>query len=183
MLFLKKHTSLDDDRLVGMVARGDQKAFRTLVERHQHTVLDFAYRFLGDVQEARDVAQETMLRVYRHAGNYTAGGTFRAWVLRIARNQCLDRVRRPFPVLLDELPEQADSETPQAVAMRNEDARALALAVHELPEAQRTALVLRHNEGLRYAEIAEAMDLSVGAVESLLVRARKGLRRSMDRQP
>jgi len=179
MLFLKKHASLDDDRLMELVADGDRKAFRVLVERHQPTVLDFAYRFLGDAQEARDMAQETMLRVYKAAGGYRASGAFRAWVVRIARNLCLDHVRKARPVLMDTLPEPVDHETPLTTAMRREDAEALAVAVRDLPESQRTALILRHNEGMRYAQIAEAMDLSEGAVESLLVRARKGLRRSL----
>lgn len=181
MLYLKQYAAQDDDRLMELVARGDQKAFRVLVERHQPSVLDFAFRFLGDAQEARDVAQDVMLRVYKAARGYTAGGTFRAWLMRIARNQCLDRVRKTAPVLMDELPEVPDHDTPLSVAMMREDARALSEAVHSLPESQRTALILRHNEGMRYAQIAQAMDLSEGAVESLLVRARKGLRRNLAR--
>ncbi|MGE4299119.1 MAG: RNA polymerase sigma factor [Desulfovibrionaceae bacterium] len=181
MLFLKKYPTLAEDQLMALVAQGDQKAFRVLLERHQHAVLDYAFRLLGDTQEARDVAQETMLRVYKAAGSYRAEGTFRAWVMRIARNQCLDRLRRPAPLLMDELPEQADTDTPLAVALRTEDAQAVSMAVRELPEAQRTALILRHNEGMRYTQIAETMDISEGAVESLLVRARKGLRRSLGR--
>lgn len=176
MLFLKRYAGLDDNRLVELTAEGDERAFRTLVERHQGVVLDYAWRFLGDAQEARDVAQETLLRVYRGAAAYRPDGTFRAWAVRIARNLCLDHVRKKRPLLMEQLPEQADDETPLTAALRNEDAQALSEAVRSLPEAQRTALILRHNEGMRYAQIAEAMDTTVGAVESLLVRARKGLR-------
>lgn len=181
MLFLRNHTKLADDELMPLVARGDQRAFRVLVDRHQPLVLDFAHRFLGDAQEARDVAQETLLRVYRNAGNYQPAGTFRAWAMRIARNLCLDHVRKSRPLLMDQLPEQADAETPLSAALHREDAERLDRAVRKLPESQRTALILRHNEGMRYAQIAEVMDISEGAVESLLVRARKGLRRSLDR--
>lgn len=176
MLFLKRYADMDDDKLVALTVEGDERAFRTLVERHQGVVLDYAWRFLGDAQEARDVAQETLLRVYRGAQAYCPGGTFRAWAMRIARNLCLDHVRKKRPVLMERLPEQADTETPLTAALRNEDAEALSAAVRTLPEAQRTALILRHNEGMRYAQIAEAMATTVSAVESLLVRARKGLR-------
>ncbi|WP_461211373.1 RNA polymerase sigma factor [Desulfocurvus sp. DL9XJH121] len=180
MLFLKSHDKLADDQLMKLAGQGDEQAFRVLVERHQPMVLDFAYRFLGDAQEARDVAQETLLRVYRNAATYRREGTFRAWVMRIARNLCLDHVRKVRPVLMENMPEQADSETPLTAALRRESAEALSSAVRSLPESQRTALILRHNEGMRYDQIAEAMDTTVAAVESLLVRARKGLRRQIE---
>jgi len=177
------YSALEDDRLVALVADEDHRAFRELLDRHQASVHSFAYRFLGDVHEARDVAQETFLRVFTSAATYNPGGTFRAWVMRIARNLCLDIARKKKPVTVEELPEQPDYDTPMHAAIRNETARALDLAVRALPEAQRTALILRHNEGLRYDEIALAMDLTVSAVESLLVRARKGLRSAMAAGP
>ena len=116
MLFLKRYADLDDDRLVQLTAEGDERAFRTLVERHQGVVLDYAWRFLGDAQEARDVAQETLLRVYRGAAAYRPNNTFRAWAVRIARNLCLDHVRKKRPLLMEQLPEQADDETPLTAA-------------------------------------------------------------------
>ncbi|MBU1002981.1 MAG: sigma-70 family RNA polymerase sigma factor [Proteobacteria bacterium] len=176
MLFLKNYASLDDDRLMRLTADEDHRAFRELVERHQGPVYSFAFRFLGDAHEARDIAQETFLRVFTKAPNYTPGGSFRAWAMRISRNLCLDYVRKKKPLVVDQLPETPDQETPLHAAIRQEASDALALAVRRLPESQRTALILRHNEGLRYDEIAQAMETTVSAVEALLVRARKGLR-------
>ena len=176
MLFLKNYASLDDDRLVLLTADEDHRAFRELVERHQGPVHSFAFRFLGDAHEARDIAQETFLRVFTKASSYTPNGSFRAWTMRIARNLCLDYVRKKKPLVVDQMPEQPDQETPLHAAIRQEAADALAQAVRRLPESQRTALILRHNEGLRYEEIAIAMETTVSAVEALLVRARKGLR-------
>lgn len=179
MALFTNYSALTDDRLMGLVAEEDHRAFRELVRRHQDSVHGFAYRFLSDAHEARDVAQETFLRIFTRAGGYTPSGTFRAWAMRIARNLCLDHVRKKRPLIVDELPEQADPDTPVHAAIREETARTLEAAVRALPESQRTALILRHNEGLRYDEIAQAMETTVSAVESLLVRARKGLRQSL----
>ncbi|BBD07109.1 RNA polymerase sigma factor [Desulfovibrio ferrophilus] len=176
MLFFKNYSSLDDDHLMLLIADEDHRAFRELLERHQGSVHGFAFRFLGDAHEAADVAQETFLRIFTNAATYTPGTSFRAWAMRIARNLCLDYVRKKKPLLVEQLPEQPDHDTPMHAAIRQETADALAQAVRRLPESQRTALILRHNEGLRYDEIAMAMDVTVSAVESLLVRARKALR-------
>lgn len=170
---------LPDAELVAKVAHGDEKAFRELLSRHQKPVYDFASRFLGSETEAADMAQETFLRLFRAAPTYKPGVSLRAFLLRIAKNLCIDHVRKKRPVYMETPPEQAHQDTPHAELGRNELALALAAAIRNLPENQRTAVLLRHEAGLAYAEIAEAMNLSVSAVESLLVRGRRTLKQSV----
>jgi RNA polymerase sigma-70 factor (ECF subfamily) len=180
MLFRKRHGQDPDARLVELAGQGVESAFEELLHRHQGAVFRFAARFLGDREEAADIAQETFLRLYRNAAAYRPEAALRTYLFRIARNLCLDLVRRKRPVLMAELPEQPTGDHPYEALVGAEHVEALSRALAELPETQRSALLLRHDEGLAYAEIAEAMNTTVPAVESLLVRARKTLRSCLD---
>ena len=172
----KRWAGLDDASLLNAAVEGSEAAFREFLNRYQYKVLNWAYRFLGDREEARDVAQETFLRLYRSAGGSRLTGGLKPYVFKIARNLCLDWERKKRPELLDDLPDPIDEDTPLDLLSRKEGLSVLAEAVRELPEKQRTAVLLRHMEGMSYAEIAEVMSISVSAVESLLVRGRKSLR-------
>lgn len=167
---------LTDDELIRRYALGDPVAARTLVERHAPRLLALARRMLGDAAEAEDVAQETMLRLWRGAGAWRPGEAGAgAWLYRVASNLCLDRLRRRRPAA--ELPEDAPDGKPTAVAMLARADRAMALdaALAELPERQRLAVVLRHIEERGNPEIASVLGVSVEAVESLLARGRRAL--------
>jgi RNA polymerase sigma-70 factor (ECF subfamily) len=179
MLFKRKYTEDSDDRLMEMVARGNDKAFGELVTRYQSPVLNLAFRFLGDPQEAKDIAQDTFLRVFEAADRYQPTTQFKSFVFRIARNLCVDHIRRKKPVYMDELPERAGSSDPLSELEREQLSEALSRALLTLPESQRMAVLLHHFEGLKYSEIAEVMETSVSAVESLLVRAKRALREKM----
>ncbi|MBP7243481.1 RNA polymerase sigma factor [Amaricoccus sp.] len=167
---------LTDDELIRRYALGDAVAARTLVERHAPRLLAVARRMLGDAAEAEDVAQETMLRLWRGASAWRPGeagvGT---WLYRVASNLCLDRLRRRRPT--GELSDDAPDDRPTAVATlaRADRAAALDAALALLPERQRLAIVLRHFEERGNPEIAAALGVSVEAVESLLARGRRAL--------
>lgn len=178
--FLKRYSRLDDHALVEMTADGDERAFREVLERHQPAVYGFARRMLCDAHEAADVAQDTFLRFYRSAERYRPETGLRAYLFRIVRNLCHDRLRRKTPQLMDDLPDVPTPDFPLRGAMDSESMAFLGRAVEALPESQRAAVILRHIEGMSYAEIAESMETSVPAVESLLVRARRTLRRSLE---
>jgi RNA polymerase sigma-70 factor (ECF subfamily) len=179
MFFRKKHACTPDADLVMLVAKGDEDAFRELLDRNQGAVYRFARRFIGDAHEAGDIAQETFLRLYRTAGGYQPQASLRAYLLRIARNLCIDFMRKKRPELMERLPETISQETPLGRMERAQALNALMTAVDALPENQRAVILLRHDQGLRYQEIADAMGLTVSAVESLLVRARRTLRREV----
>ena len=176
MLVFRRLADKSDQALVRLVAGGEEAAFRELLDRHQNAVFRFTCGMLRNVDEAADLTQETFLRFYRAVGTYRPEAALRTFLLRIAKNLCIDYFRRSRPAYMENPPEPVEHDTPDRALLRAESLRALSEAVSELPENQRVAVILRHGEDLRYNEIAEVMDTSVSAVESLLVRARKTLR-------
>ena len=172
-----------DHELMIRVAAGDAAAFRVLVERHSAMVHSLAWRMLGPA-DAEDVVQESFTRLWVNAKGWApSGGGLGGWLRRVATNLCLDRLRRPRMVGDALLAGQADEAPPAHEgfdAARRE--AAVAAAVRILPDRQRAAIVLTYYEGLANAEAAAILGLGVKAVESLLVRARRGLVRIVARQ-
>jgi RNA polymerase sigma-70 factor (ECF subfamily) len=170
-----------DDPLLAAVGRGDAQAFRALVARHADRLHAVALRTLGDAAEAEDVTQEVLTRLWQQAPRWRPGAAQVAtWLHRVAVNACLDRLRRarhrrhaPLEAA-DAVPDTAPGIETRLV--EGERARAVRAAVAGLPDRQRMALALTYAGGLSNAAVAEAMALSVGAVESLLVRAKRELR-------
>lgn len=169
---------LSDEELVARVAAGDRRAYGLLVERHLDRTVTIAVRVLGNRAEAEDVAQEAFLRLWQGAGRFKPGGArFATWFYRVTMNLCLDRKRRPTAAALDESVDPPDTRPdPGAVLEERRFAGALAHAVADLPERQRAAISLTYDAGLSNAEAAKALDVSVKALETLLVRAKRGLR-------
>jgi RNA polymerase sigma-70 factor, ECF subfamily len=171
-----------DEDLVRRVGQGDAEACRALVERHLGRIVAFAGRVLGNPSDAEDVAQEVFARVWTSAGSWRPGAArFTTWLHRVAQNLCLDRIARRREAPLDATPEPVDPAPPPDV--RLEEARMSRLVGREiatLPERQRVALALCHYEGMRNADAAEVMGISVEALESLLSRARRTLRARLE---
>ncbi len=180
-----------DLELVRRVQRGERGAFDLLVLRYQHKVVKLVARLLRDPTEAEDVAQEAFVKAYRALGSFRGDSAFYTWLYRIAvntaRNVMASRQRRPldYEVELSESEQSAvdnrmqHSDTPEAAALTEEIHQTVNLAVEQLPEDLRTAIVLREVEGLSYEEIAEAMDCPVGTVRSRIFRAREAIDRSL----
>ncbi len=166
--------------------RGDRSAFGTLVERHHSALYQFIYRFLGglDRQTAEDLAQDTFLRAWQAAPSYEPRAKVLTWLLRIATNTCLNyrrrsRLRRTLALGAADGMAAQRSDTASSA---DEQHPRLQSAIGELPASQRAAIVLRHFHEFSYAEIADVLDTSVSAVESLLFRARVGLREHLSTQ-
>ncbi len=169
--------------LVARVARGDAAAFRCLVEAHAHRLHGLAWRLLADTAEAEDVVQEAFARLWTGAATFRPGEAQPgAWLRRVARNLCLDRLRRRrFQGETEDVRERAD-DAPLAPD-RLDAARAgaqVAAALAALPDRQRAALVLTYYEELPNAAAAEALDMQLKAFESLLFRARAAMRRRVE---
>jgi RNA polymerase sigma-70 factor (ECF subfamily) len=172
--------AVSDEALLARYGAGDALAARALAARLVPRLLATATRMLGgDRAEAEDVAQEVMLRLWRHAPGWRAGeARVSTWAYRVAANLCTDRHRkaRGRRVALDTVPEPQD-DAPGAAARMAEAERLAALdaALAELPERQRQAVVLRHIEGLSNPEIAGILEVGVEAVESLTARGKRAL--------
>jgi RNA polymerase sigma-70 factor (ECF subfamily) len=171
--------SIDQDALLlQQFAAGDQSAARSLTDQLLPGVMRQAWRILGDEAEAEDVAQEAMIRLWRQAADWRAGeARVSTWLYRVTRNLCIDRIRKRRPMTdIENVAEPADpAPTVLERLASSEESKALARAILALPERQRQALVLRHFEGLGNPEIADRLESTVEAVESLLARARRQL--------
>jgi RNA polymerase sigma-70 factor (ECF subfamily) len=170
-----------DEVLMAAVARGDRRAYRELARRHLPAMLGLARRILGNAADAEDVAQEAMLRVWTHAPRWQPLAAFRTWLTRVVVNLCLDRKRRAPWVALEaagEIEDPAPHAGERAEAAERE--RRLNAAITELPARQRAAIMLTYSEGMSNAQVAEMLDTTVSAVETLLVRGKQNLRRALD---
>ena len=166
-----------DDALLQLYANGDQAAARQLTLRLAPRAYKQAYRMLGVQADAEDVAQEAMMRVWKIAPEWRSGDAkVMTWLYRVVANLCLDRLRKVQSTSLDAIDEPIDP-SPSAADDMQSNARldALQAALIALPERQRQAMVLRHIEELANPEIADVMEISVEAVESLTSRGKRAL--------
>lgn len=175
--------------LIERCLAGDETAHAALVFEHHRLVLGLATHLLGDREEALDLSQEVFLSVFRTLHRFRGQSALRTWIFRIVINQVRNRQRwwrrrqRSGQVSLDdhirehgEMVLGADASTPDREFTRKEMGLRLKAAIQKLPFDQRTAIVLREIEGLRYEEIAFSLGLPVGTVKSRLTRARQTLR-------
>jgi RNA polymerase sigma-70 factor (ECF subfamily) len=171
---------LSDEQLLALINQGDLAAFESLVGRYQRSALRAARRFVGDEHEAEDMAQEAFLQLYRNAHQFRSDATFKTWFFRILTNLCLNHIKKKRPEYFDDPPVEIQAgDDPASALERHEQRRAIFRAVLNLPSRQRMAFILCCFEELSYAEAAHCLSLSVKAVESLLVRARRNLREEL----
>ena len=166
-----------DERLIALTRRGHHGAFEALVQRYQPRLLAFCRHMLGSQEDAEDVLQEVFTAAFNAIRADERPINARPWLYRIARNRSLNHLRRPQPTGQDSMDvfERDGGTTTADTVHKREEFRQIVADVHELPETQRTALLLREIDALSYDQIAEAMDTTVPSVKSLLVRARVSL--------
>ncbi len=166
-----------DERLITLVRRGNHAAFEMLVSRYQSRLLAFCRHMLGSREDAEDVLQEVFAASFNAILADDRAINVRPWLYRIARNRSLNHLRRVQPIGVDSMDihlSEGGVSTADKVHKR-EEFRMLVADVQELPETQKTALLLREIDALSYEQIAEAMDTTIPSVKSLLVRARVSL--------
>ncbi|MFC2075831.1 RNA polymerase sigma factor [candidate division KSB1 bacterium] len=170
-----------DEELMVRIATGDVRALEILVSRHREKAYRLALGITGDRGTAMDASQEAFIRFYRSAGRFRSEKKFFSWFYRILRNRALTEVnkrkRRSEETVGLDFPFQPDqAESPEATDLK----RTVWDAIGRLPEDSREIIVLRHFNGLSYAEIAEALSLPAGTVMSRLHTARRRLRDELE---
>ncbi len=174
---------MTDAGLLEAAARGSHAGFGEIVSRHYQPVYRLVWRMTNGAADAEDMAQEAFLKLWRNPAQVREAAALKGWLMRVAANAVIDRSRRPRAAVLDEVPEVADPQArPDAPLDRAQAARLVDSRIAALPERQRLALSLVYFEGLTNIEAAAVLEVSVDALESLLSRARRGLKDSLSSQ-
>jgi len=169
-----------DDHLIAQTRQGDRVAFGELIARHQAQVYHFSRRLLGNAEGAQDITQDVFIKAFLALDTWRPDAAFAAWLLRIARNACLDvlRAQQRYPqVSLEAQTEQlvAHSSSAEQHAIQTQRLEQLEEALSKLSVEHREILILRDIEGFSYQEIAELLDINTGTVRSRLSRGRAAL--------
>jgi RNA polymerase sigma-70 factor (ECF subfamily) len=182
-----------DAALMLRVKQGDNAAFAELVDKYKQSVMNLVYRMLRDANEAEDIAQNVFLQVHRSAHRYEVTAKFSTWLFTIARNLCLNEIRRrsrhpsepldePHPDQ-DNLPrhqyEDKKTSSPPDTLLHGELEEKIEAALTELPENQRTAILLCRQDELSYEEISDVLGCSLSATKSLIHRGRETLKQKL----
>ena len=171
---------LDERELVASCLSGDRDAFAVIVERHQRMVYQLCYRFVGNHEDASDLAQDVFLRAYRGLRKFRGQSSLRTWLYRIGVNICLNRVsvKQPVSEPIDARQHQDDrAADPVTELLRAERASQVRAAISRLPRKQRATLILRVYHELSHEEIASVLGSSVGAVKANFFHALGNLKK------
>ena len=184
---------MNDSELIKLILDGDRDRFRILVEQHQQMVFRTCMGFVHNREDAEDLAQDVFVQAYRSLSGFKGESAFSTWIYRIAVNASLNKIRKSsrnsvfqrLDTLFGqernkELSLPLDSpENPEEILIREEHAVLIRKALDSLPDNQKTAVILSKYDDLPQKEIAEIMNLTEGAVEALLQRAKKNLREKL----
>ena len=177
-----------DSELIAQAAAGDHTAFHQLVERHRAMVYRVAYQFAGNHHDAEDIAQEVFIKIYRSLGRFRQDAQLTSWMYRIVMNACIDHRRRQSPAGAAPFGEEAElkmlntpeeSPGPEERAYAGELGQVLEAEVQRLPPGQRVVFIMRHHQGLKLSEIADALGLAEGTVKRQLHAAVHRLRQAL----
>ncbi len=174
---------MDDFELLQKIAKGDSKAFESLLHKHQRAVYGLSLRLLKSSSLAEDNAQETWIRVVKSAGSFEKRATVLAWIMTIAKNLALNSLeKRGWEEALspeDENQVMADQKDMELELLQGETLQKLKAAVSQLPDRQRVALILWMEQEKSYSELAQEMKLNANAVKVLLFRAKENVQKLM----
>lgn len=177
-----------DADLISRAAAGDPSAFQAIVERHRSMVYRVAFQFAGNHHDAEDIAQEVFIKVYRSLDRFRQDAQLTSWMYRIVMNACIDHRRRhrvataaPFGEEAEQRMLNTPEETPdpEERAYAGELGQVLEWEIARLPKGQRVVFVMRHHQGMKLTEIAEALGLAEGTVKRQLHAAVHRLRQAL----
>lgn len=177
-----------DTDLISRAAGGDSSAFQALVERHRSMVYRVAYQFAGNHHDAEDIAQEVFIKVYRSLDRFRQDAQLTSWMYRIVMNACIDHRRRQRLAVAAPFGEEAEQRMlntpeerpdPEERAYAGELGQVLESEIGRLPNGQRVVFVMRHHQGMKLSEIADALGLAEGTVKRQLHAAVHRLRQAL----
>ncbi len=179
-----------DEELVARSVAGDKESFDQLILRWERPIYALAYRVIGRDEDARDVCQETFLRAFRALPGFKGQAKFSSWLYRITLNLCRDWIRRQkrTPIvaspegldIVELAAEQGPVESIEDLVARNQLSETVAVAMRELPEEQRTAIILKEYHGLTFQEIADLQGCPLSTVKTRLYQGLSVLRRDLE---
>lgn len=177
----------DDAQLVALSLKQDQEAFGRLIDRHAASIVNLAYRMVGNRAEAEDLAQDTFLSAFKALSTFRADAKFSTWLYRIATNKCKDRLRakRPGPGQQDMDVDEwldghiAEERTPERLLSQQQVAQELEQAIQRLPPLYREAFVLKHVEGLSYEEMQDMLGVNGDTLKMRVYKGRLQLSREL----
>lgn len=177
----------DDAQLVALSLKQDQEAFGRLIDRHAASIVNLAYRMVGNRAEAEDLAQDTFLSAFKALSTFRADAKFSTWLYRIATNKCKDRLRakRPGPGQQDMDVDEwldghiAEERTPERLLSQQQVAQELEQAIQRLPPLYREAFVLKHVEGLSYEEMQDLLGVNGDTLKMRVYKGRLQLSREL----
>lgn len=189
---MSQDNTLDERRLIRKAKAGDQQAFGALLSKHEMRMYNIAYRMMGNSEDAMDMVQEAMIKVYRSLGRFEGSAQLGTWLYRVTTNTCLDELRRRKlrqTVSLDERMEKGAPSPPDHIFAKPEEAveqmeknQALRAAIKKLTPEHQAAIVLRDMQGMTYQQAAKIMDCPIGTMKSRVNRARAALREELKNQ-
>ncbi len=167
----------DEKKLIADYVTGNRRAFSELMKKYRNKALNFAYRYLGDIEEAEDAAQDCFVKIYLNRQRFDLSKEFEPWFYRILTNICRDKLRKRgrFADFKDRFQQEKLTELGSAKAKVKPDTELFTRALQKLDPDKREVIILRFNRDLSYDEIARALDISPGTVMSRLHRAKKEL--------
>jgi RNA polymerase sigma-70 factor (ECF subfamily) len=165
-------TQIDDNIYIDRFLAGDESAFSVLIEKYKRKIYLTAYRLLGNHEDADDITQETIIKIYKELKNFRRESSFYTWIYRIVTNLSLNELKRKKVKKFfdfDEVDEwlfKDENQSPELSYRENELSNKIKEALNKLPEKQRLVFTLRYYDGLSYVEISELLGTSVGALKA-----------------
>ena len=171
--------------LLARAKKDDREAFGQIIVPYEKLIYNIAYKYMGNTEDAKDIAQDALLKIYLNIKTCRSMETFKAWSARITVNTALDALRKRGAKSTDVLDgyqlHAAETDMPEHMAVRNEEIRSIKAAINSLSEEHRMLVVLRDLEGFSYEELAQAAGIALGTVKSRLSRARLALREQINK--
>ena len=177
-----------DELIFHKAQKGDSKAFEEFISSYEKLIFNASYRMMGNTQDAEDVSQEVIIKVYKNLASCKSAATFKSWLFKTINNSCIDEMRKKKgknTLSLDaaqndegsyiESPILRDDKTPESEYLRKDMNRQIQEAIDNLPPDYKAAVVMRDINGLTYEEIGDALAISMGTVKSRIARGRKKL--------